>query len=261
MQEMGTWILLRGLMRDARHWGSFPSHFQQKFPQDKILALDFPGNGAFVDQASCINVEAMMQHCRSQLALRGEQPPYRLVALSLGAMVAIEWARQWPQEVECMALMNTSVAPINPFYERLRPRNYLALFVALSLQAIAQREKTLLRITTSMLDDIALNLVWENWTSLAQQRVTTRVNICRQLLAAMRFRMHQASPSVSTLMLVGDKDRLVNPNCSHTLAQRWNSSLVMHPHAGHDLVLDDEAWVIQQIETWSKSVQSQKNRS
>jgi hypothetical protein len=46
-------------------------------------------------------------------------------------------------------------------------------------------------------------------------------------------------------------DRLVDPECSRTLARAWQADFIEHPNAGHDLPLDDGAWVAQQIERWS----------
>jgi hypothetical protein len=45
------------------------------------------------------------------------------------------------------------------------------------------------------------------------------------------------------------QDVLVSPQCSATLAHRWQVELRIHPDAGHDLPLDDPAWVIQQTLT------------
>ena len=42
---MDTWILLRGLTREASHWGAFAGDFQTALPQAKVVALDLPGNG------------------------------------------------------------------------------------------------------------------------------------------------------------------------------------------------------------------------
>ena len=42
---MDTWILLRGLTREASHWGAFAGDFQTALPQAQVVALDLPGNG------------------------------------------------------------------------------------------------------------------------------------------------------------------------------------------------------------------------
>ncbi|PMZ18082.1 alpha/beta hydrolase, partial [Pseudomonas sp. FW306-02-F08-AA] len=39
--------------------------------------------------------------------------------------------------------------------------------------------------------------------------------------------------------------------CSQALAAAWNLPLVMHPFAGHDLPLDDPAWVVAQVLQWA----------
>ena len=43
---MTTWVFLRGLVRERRHWGKFPADFQRECPDADIVTLDLPGNGA-----------------------------------------------------------------------------------------------------------------------------------------------------------------------------------------------------------------------
>ena len=58
----GTWVLLRGLMRDSRHWGGFPQQFQARFPDARIETVDFPGNGLLHDNVSPASVPSMAEH-------------------------------------------------------------------------------------------------------------------------------------------------------------------------------------------------------
>jgi pimeloyl-ACP methyl ester carboxylesterase len=53
-----------------------------------------------------------------------------------------------------------------------------------------------------------------------------------------------------TLLLASEQDQLVNVQCSRTLARHWGCSLQLHPRAGHDLPLDDAAWVADQVRQW-----------
>jgi len=39
------WVLLRGLMREQRHWGAFPATLARALPGAAILTPDLPGNG------------------------------------------------------------------------------------------------------------------------------------------------------------------------------------------------------------------------
>ena len=251
---MTTWVLLRGLMREARHWGEFPMLFQNAINAQHVVTLDFPGNGSLHKQASPGTVAELASHCRAQLKHLGYEPPYRILALSLGAMVAVEWSRLHPAELERMVLINTSLAPYNPFYYRLRPANYPALFGFLISGSVAQREKLILRLTSTQdRSELQRAKLLEQWTSYARECPVSRANILRQLQAAISYRAAPATPSVPALLLATRQDQLVNAKCSLTLAQQWDCPVKLHPAAGHDLPLDDGFWVVQQVKDWIDS--------
>jgi pimeloyl-ACP methyl ester carboxylesterase len=248
---MTTWVLLRGLMRESRHWGEFPLLFQNGTGAQNIVTLDFPGNGSLHAQVSASDVAGMAEHCRMQLKQLGYAPPYRVLALSLGAMVAVEWGRLHPQEIEKLVLINTSLAPHNPFYHRLRPCNYPALLRFLIHGSLEQREKLILRLTSTLNRSPQQQTeLLKQWTNYAHEHPVSRANVLRQLRAAISYRSALTAPTVPLLLLAGQQDRLVNMKCSQTLAQRWNCAIRQHPTAGHDLPLDDGFWVAQQIKEW-----------
>lgn len=251
---MTTWVLLRGLMREARHWGEFPLQFQNGVDARNVVTLDFPGNGSLHAQDSANTVAGMANHCRAQLTQLGYKPPYRVLALSLGAMVAVEWSRQQPAEIENMVLINTSLAPYNPFYHRLRPANYAALFRFLVSGSVLHREKLILHITSTLERSVSQqSAILEQWVSYARECPVTRANISRQLRAAIFYRDAPAKPDVPVLLLAGRNDQLVNVKCSLALAQIWDCAIKIHPTAGHDLPLDDGFWVTQQVTEWLES--------
>lgn len=246
---MTTWVLLRGLMREARHWGEFPLLFKSATGTQQVVTLDFPGNGSLHAQTSPASVAAMANHSRMQLQQLGYAPPYRVLALSLGAMVAVAWSELYPAEIERLVLINTSLAPYNPFYHRLRPANYLAL-TRLLYGSAAQRESLILRLTSTRSDTKNLQAILDQWISYAQEFTIARANILRQLQAALCYRAGPTTPTAPVLLLAGQQDQLVNVQCSLTLAQHWRCAIKMHPTAGHDLPLDDGAWVTQQVKEW-----------
>ena len=86
---MSAWILLRGLTRESRHWGNFPQILRDNCPALATHMIDLPGNGRLNEQASPTRVEAMAENCWMQLREQGIAPPYFLLAMSLGAMVAV----------------------------------------------------------------------------------------------------------------------------------------------------------------------------
>ncbi len=245
---MTSWIFLRGLTRESRHWGDFVGQFQQAFPEQALVTLDLAGNGLLTQQASATRVPEMVQDCRSQLAMRRIKPPYRVLAMSLGAMVAVDWAHRYPQEVIGHVLINTSMRPFSPFYQRLRPANYGALLKLALGGADAQAwERAILHMTSNRGDESVLTL----WLALRRANPVSRLNALRQLVAAARFHAPEGQPATPTLLLASKQDHLVSVSSSRAIARQWQCALRVHPSAGHDLPLDDGPWVIRQIQEWN----------
>jgi len=248
---MTTWVLLRGLMREARHWGEFPIQFKDTMDVQHVVALDFPGNGSLYAQVSATSVAEMANYCHTQLTQLGYAPPYRALALSMGAMVAVAWSELYPADLEKMVLINTSLAPYNPFYQRLRPANYPALIRHLLFGSAVQRESLILQLTSRLKSHTEhKQAILDQWTAYAHEFPIARANILRQLRAALSYRAMTTAPPVPVLLLAGQQDQLVNVKCSLTLAQHWCCAIRLHPTAGHDLPLDDGAWVTQQVKEW-----------
>jgi pimeloyl-ACP methyl ester carboxylesterase len=248
---MTTWVLLRGWMREARHWGGFPVSFQHASGAQNVVALDFPGNGRLHAQTSATSVAKMANFCHSQLGQQGYAPPYSVLALSLGAMVAVAWDDLYPEELERMVLINTSLAPYSPFYHRLRPKNYPALLRFLLFGSPDQHEELILRLTSRLKNHSEhRQAILDQWTNYAREYPVSRANALRQLRAAAGFHARPSAPSIPVLLLAGQQDELVSAKCTLALAQRWRCAIKLHPTAGHDLPLDDGEWVSRQIREW-----------
>lgn len=250
---MTTWVFLRGLTRESRHWGRFPELFRAEMPAARVHLLDLPGNGRLHAARSPASVAAMAQDCREQLRRLGAPPPYHVLAMSLGAMVAVAWAMQHPQELGGCVLINTSLRPFSPFYRRLRPGNYAAVLrFACKGVSDREREQTVLRLTTrqAAADGALRESLLDDWVAWRREHPVSRANALWQLLAAARFRAPRHSPGPPVLVLTSAADGLVDTRCSTQLAAAWQCPLVRHPWAGHDLPLDDGAWVVRQVRQW-----------
>jgi len=250
---MSTWIFLRGLTREARHWGDFVATFGAAIGDADVLTPDLPGNGHLYRRQSPLSVAAMAEYCRAELQARGIAPPYRLLAMSLGAMVAVAWAHEHPEEISACVLINTSLRPFSPFYRRLRPRAYPAL-LKLALRGTASEawDEAILRLTSKRAGNSAGIL--SAWNAYRREYPVSRRNALRQLLAASRYCAPAAKPPVPVLVLAGAQDALVDPACSRRLAQCWQADFAEHPTAGHDLPLDDGAWVARQVRHWLRGM-------
>jgi pimeloyl-ACP methyl ester carboxylesterase len=243
------WIFLRGLTRESRHWGPFVEDFREGVPGARVVLLDLPGNGRLNAERSPASVARMAAYCRVELLRQRVEPPYHVLAMSLGAMVAAEWAATQPEELRGCVLINTSLRPFSPLRQRLRPEVYAPLLGLALVGGTARHcESTILRLTSAR-SDHATDVV-ERWAFLRRERPVSRVNALRQLWAASRYTAHRRAPQTPVLLLAGARDRLVDPGCSRAIAEAWRSPLAVHPEAGHDLPLDDGTWVANQVARW-----------
>ena len=246
----GAWVLLRGLTRESRHWGDFPLLLRSELGRPEVVMLDLPGNGLLHGEPSRARVEEMAAFCRAQLMRRAVDPPYHVLGLSLGAMVAVAWAAGHPGEIAGAVLVNTSLRPYCGAMQRLRPGAWPALLrLALLDGSPRMREETVLRLTAARppADREALLRDWIAWR---RECPVTRANALRQLWAASRYRAPARAPLERLLLLASRGDRRVDPECSRRLAGAWQVELREHPDAGHDLPLDDGGWVAMQDRLW-----------
>lgn len=250
--SMTTWVFLRGLTRESRHWGSFPETFRAAIPDAVVVTLDLPGNGRLHALQSLLTVREMAEYCRAGLRRQGVLPPYHLLAMSLGAMVAVAWATSHPEELGGSVLINTSLRAFSPFYRRLRPANYVALLRLILIGGNDRDwEETILRLTSRLIESPADILT--DWISYRREYPVTSRNAIRQVLAAARYRAPPVKPAIPMLVLVSNGDALVDDRCSKRLAHEWKADIVEHPTAGHDIPLDDGVWVARQVREWLSS--------
>ncbi|URF07760.1 alpha/beta fold hydrolase [Cupriavidus campinensis] len=238
---MSPWIFLRGLTRESRHWGDLPALWTARGLGRPTL-IDLPGNGTAHHATVPVDVHGIMEAVRATARATGVTAPYRILAMSLGAMVATEWAQRYPGEVAGLVLINTSMRPFSTLPQRLRPQNWAALIgMANHWHDRARCERTVHRLTCERMDTRDADLA--TWVDIGQTAPVSRAAALRQLLAAARYRAAPSAPPCPTLILSSDADRLVNPVCSVRIAAAWGARHLRHPWAGHDLPHDDGGWL------------------
>jgi pimeloyl-ACP methyl ester carboxylesterase len=247
---MSTWIFLRGLTREGRHWGSFPEQLRGEMglrrDVDSITLIDLPGNGREHALAAPLAVADMVTFVRSRAAEAGLLPPYRIVAMSLGGMVATAWAQRFPEEMDMLVLINTSMRPFSAMHERLRPEAWPALMRAAGSWVNPSKcEAIIYDLTCNRADTRSRDV--EGWIAIRQHAPVSAANGLRQLWAAARFRADSRAPACPTLLLSSKADKLVNPVCSTRIAARWGLAHAVHAWAGHDLPHDDPVWTSKAI--------------
>ena len=247
MQSHGirTWVLLRGLGREAAHWYDFLPRFKSTFPDDRILTPDLPGAGKNREMNCSVSIHGMAEWVRRECSV---STPVHLLGISLGGMVALDWAERRPKEVAGLVLINTSVSSLSPLYRRFQPQIITRFLKSLKEKRPFEREKVLLSFISNLrCDDDALA---HRFAEIAQERPVSRMSVLRQLYAASRFKPGHAVIKGPGLVLVSAKDRMVHPDCSRAIAMKWGFERAEHPLAGHDIPIDDGDWVIRQVKDW-----------
>lgn len=248
-QQSGDhWIFLRGLARSKAHWGNFQEYFQKQFPNDHIHFLDTAGNGTEIHRLSFTSIQENVTDLRSRAIRDGiltEDRQINLVAISLGGMIAAEWAHQYPEDISKLFFINTSDRRTSSFYQRLLPSNYIKILQLLIQSDSSQDlEYQILNMTTNLLS-VDQKQKWA--IEFANINICSKHNFLRQLWAAARYQFPREKPRIPTLFLASQSDRLVSYVCSEKISTRWRCPLTLHPSAGHDLPLDDSEWVVRQL--------------
>lgn len=251
-EKKKTWILMRGLIRESRHWHDFPAHLQKYDPEAEIIFIDLPGAGSARSEHCPARVSAITDLIRQRTNIQEENFAQRdcyLIAMSLGGMIAMDWQSRYPQEINGSVLINSSAASLSPFYHRLRPQQWLRILLILLLGSWRQ-EEIILAMTCNRPERRAEVLPqWKEW--LRSSGISIRNAFC-QILAASRFRAPIKKQQEKILVLRSLADRLVCASTSLVLANHFQAPLLSHPSAGHDLTLDDPSWCAKAVTDWRK---------
>lgn len=161
---MAAVVLLRGLMRDKRHWGEFESLLQSKLgSRHNVIKIDTLGNGEFISEISPLHLAEYLPSIIDQLAQIEDSDIY-IAGLSMGGMIALElgaWLKNYdsinPQQRAAqraykglnevteasmltalskfthknicgMAIINSSAGNLSPWYKRFQLKQLFQAF-------------------------------------------------------------------------------------------------------------------------------------
>lgn len=218
----GRWILLRGLVREERHWGDFPRHLADRVGAS-VHFLDLPGNGLHHTRRSPLLIRAMLDQLHEEISL---DAPVYLLGLSMGGLVAADWTRRYPKEVAGLVLINISSGALSPPWQRMCLGVLPSILRALCLSR-TQWEEVLYRLTCACQEDRRATL--NSWIDYAREYPVSRGYFLRQFCAAARYRVSAVTSHSPVLILSGCGNRLVHPRCSRTFARHWQCSAREHP--------------------------------
>ncbi|MCQ1059109.1 alpha/beta hydrolase [Photobacterium sp. ZSDE20] len=245
-------LLIRGLLREARHWGIFTEKLKAAFPQREIIAFDIAGNGSRHNEQSATHISDMVDDLHTQLTnyqaqsaqttrAQMEKGDIDIIAISMGGMIALEWMQKFPQSIHSAILINASLSNYSPFTNRLKWQQYSNILRYFFLSE-AKREALIFNMTTHL----SSTEIIDSWVDWRHTNPVSASNALRQLYAASRYQYH-GNPASQTLLIGSQNDALVDISCSKVLTKTWHIPLLIHPTAGHDLPTDDPDWLIDKV--------------
>ncbi len=239
-----NWIFLRGLARGTGHWGIFPERFQAANPDIKFELLEIPGNGSCADEKTPIDPKTLIDQIRNKSKFFSKSVPINICGVSLGGMIALKWAELYPNEIQSVVVINSSLSQLSPFYQRLMPGNYLKFLKSSLTLNVRLREKIILEMTSN--DLIQSNKQLDSFTNYSKKYPFHFNNLIRQLKLATRININYPL-KVPTKVIYSKMDRLVDSKCSIAISEMLGTQAVAHLTAGHDIALDDPDWLIARI--------------
>jgi len=241
-----TWIFFRGLGREVEHWGEFRELFMQKFPDDHALFIDLPGTGAHTFARAPYSIRETMEWVRAKAA---QSVPtlseLNIIGVSMGGMIAMDWAVQHPNEINHLVLINSSCRESGRVWQRLRWHTVVYLLLGLIPFCRLWVERKMLLVVMNHAHKV--EKIWRLWKHLAEITPTPASTVMAQLVAAGKFRLPAEVPRVQCVVISSAHDRLVRSENSAFLQRKWSGKSAIHPTAGHDLPADDSEWLLSQL--------------
>ena len=236
-----TFYFIRGLSRETRHWGNFLKKFSQQF-NVKAIALELPSVGTRNKENSPRKIQEITDDLRNKVK---KGLPYGLVSISMGGMIAMDWAARFPQEVSHLCIINSSAGNLSLPHQRLKLEAIKMISKVLINSSVENRERAALKLTCNIkvIDQEIIDL----YAMYAKEFPLRKKEFFNQLYAAATFRVPKEIKQKDFLIFCSQNDRLVNSKCSTQIAKHFHQKLITHKKAGHDLVLDDPAWLLDKL--------------
>lgn len=248
-------ILLRGLVREKRHWYNFDQLLEQKIPKVKTFMLEMPGVGTKWNLPSPTSINQFVDVLRPELlSLKmSYNGPFYILAMSMGGMITLQWASRFPEDFNGAIIVNSSAKDLLPPWKRMSPQTMLMISKLFFKNNLKEREREILKATTNMVK--CEGEILDLWTKYEEQFPISRDTFLRQITSAASFKSPDKI-SIPLCFIASKSDRLANFKNSEAFAQKYAADLYLHEKAGHDLSLDDPYWLADKVKVW---MDNQKN--
>lgn len=238
-------VLLRGLIREKRHWNDIPERLQAKIPEANLIFLDLPGAGERYKEKFPVNIKSLISDLHNKLEQKATSKERAIVGISLGGMITFNWIKNYPLDFQKSIIINSSARNLSPIHKRFNLKEYERLKdIVLSMEP-SERERVIIDLTCNCIGEEDRERISKKYGDFYTEYPMSKANVIRQLLVGAKMK----APKFEHNMLIcsGEKDNLVSSECSKALAKFYNAKTHFHSEAGHDLSLDCPDWLCDNI--------------
>ena len=216
----------------------------------RVITPDLPGFGRSCRDAQT-SIAAMAQAVHRLLEQLGLRQPVILGGLSMGGYVAFELLRQFPSQVQALALCSTKAAPDSPeqragrlkLIERLRQEGLQVLLQATLPKLVGSTTAATRAPVMAEVERLMMAADLEGVIG-AVRAMAERAD-ARPLLAAI---------TCPTLVVAGSEDQLIPPEESRLMAAAIpGAQLTIIPQAGHLTNLEQPEAFQAAVEQWLRA--------
>jgi pimeloyl-ACP methyl ester carboxylesterase len=216
-------VLVNGLAEQAESWFCNVNSWRRKFDvhTPNILAYEAAAIHDRIEQKLPIDIDYLVEELRLYLDHFVQNPPYNVVANSMGGKIAVEFAVRYPDHVAKLALLAPSGLGEKeqlPIIEGVRRGNTDAIVHSVFHNAVA--------LNPEMTDYFRAQFANRRWRQGMLRTVqSTKKHSIRTRLAEV---------TQPTLLVVGGEDQIIDPREAITAAEGLpNVRTVLIPHCGH----------------------------
>ncbi|HEY6562043.1 MAG TPA: alpha/beta fold hydrolase [Polyangiaceae bacterium] len=227
-------LLIQGLTRPAAHWGDFCDALSPHF---RLVTLDNRGVGKSGTPLPPYTTRQMAEDALAVLdAARVESA--HVFGMSLGGMIAQELTLLAPARVRRLVLGCTRAS------RRAGVPMSLSALAAFAVAGALSPDAAMAHIAPFILSSKFMKTrpeVLEAWQRTALEDPPRRLGVFGQVAAALAHDSRQRLSRIRhpTLIVTGDADRLISPECSRFLQRAVaGSQLEVLPGAGHEFHIE-----------------------
>jgi len=241
-------VLLRGLGRSLRHWLGYERSLAR---HARVITIELRGMGLSTKRhgwrdslfANADDVIHVLDHL--------QVPQAHIMGVSLGGMVSLAVGLKYPQRVNSLIVMNTSIAGQRTL--RLSPRAAIALSNIVRFRDERFHEALVDSLVATTCPPERKREIARQYAEISADIGFGALTVVKQLLAASRFLVKKRLQhlQVPTLVIYGADDQFVPNINSIKLAQLLpHAKTVAIPGAGHEISLDKPEELTAIVSEW-----------